>query len=290
MTSPPFDHLPVPGGSLAIRTVGEGPDLVVLHGGPGLDHRYLVRPLERLLADRSRLVFYDQRGAIHSPTDSDDRLTMATYVDDLDAVRAHLGHEAIDLMGHSFGGLLGMCYAIRHPERVRSLILVDPDPASLERRSPRVDDTITARLTETDGDEIAAIRSNPDWQTDGEAYTRFFRIVLRTYVHDRSHADEVDIGFDDATLAAFHHTYTCIRKNLGLYDIHDELPAITCPVLILQGASSIFSVEGARALADRIPDSTLVVLDGVGHFPFIETPDRFTAEVRQFLQPTNGDT
>ena len=102
-------------------------------------------------------------------------------------------------------------------------------------------------------------------------------------------ADEVDLTFDSESLAAFHRTCTRIRKDLGPYDIHEELAAITCPVLIIQGASSIFSVDWARAMADRIPHSTLVVLDAVGHFPFIEAPDRFTAEVQHFLQRTNGD-
>ena len=105
--------------------------LLVLHGGPGLGSRYLRAPLTATLGDHRVLVFYDQRGSGYSEgADAPDELTIDRFVADVDAVRAAAGVASIDILGHSFGGLLALHYALAHPDRVGHLVLVDPDPPS----------------------------------------------------------------------------------------------------------------------------------------------------------------
>src|SRR4029077_3124701 len=111
------DYVPVPGARLYLREVGNGPPLLVLHGGPDFNHHYLLPELDRL-SSRLRLIYYDQRGRGKSadavaPEDVD----IESEIDDLDRVRQHFGLSAVSVLGHSWGGLLAMEYATRHPDR-----------------------------------------------------------------------------------------------------------------------------------------------------------------------------
>ena len=115
---------------LFCREVGEGPPIVVVHGGPDFDHCYFLPELDRL-ADSFRLVYYDQRGRGRSADGvRAEDVTLGSEIDDLDRVRSHFGLESIAVLGHSWGGVLAMEYAVRHPERVSQL-----DPAG---HRPRV--------------------------------------------------------------------------------------------------------------------------------------------------------
>jgi proline iminopeptidase len=116
------------GAELHYRDIGRGAPVVVLHGGPDSDHQCLLPDLDRLV-DSCRLVYYPQRGRGASlgnvqPGD----VTLPSEIEDLDALRAHLGLDSVALLGHSWGGVLAMEYAIRHPERTSHLILMNPGP------------------------------------------------------------------------------------------------------------------------------------------------------------------
>src|SRR5512139_2088608 len=114
---------------LYAREVGEGRPLIVVHGGPDFDHHYL-RPELDALADSVRLVYYDQRGRGRSapfvrPAD----VGIDSEIEDLDQLRASLGLDSVALLGHSWGGLVAMEYAVRHPDRLSHLVLMDTAPA-----------------------------------------------------------------------------------------------------------------------------------------------------------------
>jgi proline iminopeptidase len=116
--------------SLYARDIGQGPPAIVLHGGPDFDHAYLVPDLDRL-ADLLRLLYYDQRGRGQSAAGvQPDDVTLQSDVDDLDKVRQHFQLDAPTLIGHSWGTVLALEYALRYPTRVSRLILMNPAPAS----------------------------------------------------------------------------------------------------------------------------------------------------------------
>ena len=114
---------------LYVRDIGRGMPIIVLHGGPDFDHEYLLPDVDRL-ADRFHLIFYDQRGRGRSFRGHQPDVTMDSEVNDLDRVREEFACESIAVLGHSWGGLLAMEYAIRHPQRVSHLILMNTAPAS----------------------------------------------------------------------------------------------------------------------------------------------------------------
>ena len=110
----------VNGVRLFTRRVGAGPVVVVLHGGPGASHDYLL-PQYDLLAQGRSLFYYDQRGGGQSPVPRDTPVGWPEHVADLDAVRANLGLERLTLCGYSWGGLLAVLYFLEYPERVERL-------------------------------------------------------------------------------------------------------------------------------------------------------------------------
>lgn len=117
------------------QTFGQAnkPALIVLHGGPGADHRYLLGL--QALADDYLVLFYDQRGSGLSPRVSSQEISLDSYLTDLDAFVDHIGQgRAVHLLGHSWGAMLASAYTGRHPGKVRRLVLAEPgflDHASL---------------------------------------------------------------------------------------------------------------------------------------------------------------
>jgi pimeloyl-ACP methyl ester carboxylesterase len=102
-----------------------GNTVIVLHGGWGAEHSYLV-PAIKPLADEYRFVLYDQRGSLRSPAAPPAKITYDALVEDLDQLRQRLGLEKVTLMAHSMGNMLAYGYLRAHPERVAGLVLVGP--------------------------------------------------------------------------------------------------------------------------------------------------------------------
>ena len=128
--APREQRVPVASTSLYARVVGSGQSLIVLHGGPDFDHKYLLPDLDRL-ANGYQLIYYDQRGrglSANGVRPSD--VSMSSEVEDLDTVRRQFKVESAALLGHSWGTVLALEYALRHPDRVSHLILMNPAPAS----------------------------------------------------------------------------------------------------------------------------------------------------------------
>ena len=279
-------HVEVDGARLFVRSVGTGTPIVVVHGGPGMSHDYLAPQLIELLADDYRLIFYDQRASGRSSGIEDTtRLTMAQSVEDLEQLRLALGLEQMNLLGHSFGGLLAMYYATEHPNAVGTLLLVDTSPASWALNFPYFRRTIAERQDEGIRRELAAITALPGARSDPGAMTRYYRTFFRTFFHDPRLSEQLELGIDEQWLANFDVTNSRVWASIGEYDIHERLPRIQAPTLILHGTSSVISLEGAEAIAARIPRSRLVALKDVGHFPYIEAPLAFAAAVKVFVWP-----
>lgn len=276
----------VDGAKLFVRSVGAGTPIVVLHGGPGMSHDYLASHLIALLADDYRLVFYDQRASGRSTGVADTaRLTMAQFVEDLDRLRLELGLERMNVLGHSFGGLLAMCYATEHPNAVGSLVLVDTSPASWALNFPHFRRTVAERLSESDRREMAAITAGAGARGDPQAMTKYFKTMFRAFFHQPALSEQLVLGIDEQWLENNAVTSSHVWASLGEYDIHEHLPRIQAPTLILHGTFSVISMEGAEAIATRIPRSRLIALRDVGHFPHIEAPMAFATAVKAFVWP-----
>ena len=188
----------VNGVSLYYEAIGEGVPLVVVHGGPGLDHSYLL-PQMAELAKGYRLIFYDQRAMGKSSADFDSsQMTMNSFVEDLEGIRKAFGLEKMNLLGHSWGGLVSMFYAIKYPSHLQSLILVNTTPASsvlrnlsfgiMSLKTTKEDSIAQLQIAETDGFK----------KRDPATMAKFFRLLFHGSFHDRRYADSLTLAFDSS--------------------------------------------------------------------------------------------
>jgi len=275
--------LPINGTELFVKRMGAGEPIVVVHGGPLLEHSYLV-PYLAPLADSYELILYDQRlsGRSASTVDSAS-VRLATFVDDIEAIRQALDLGPIHLMSHSWGGLLAMHYALEHGDNLRSLILLDPVAASSELWQAE-QRQLAERITDEDRRARAAIRESEAFNARRpEAIRELLLLAFRPLFHDTARFASLDLYVpeDYAPRSAL---FGAMGPDLVSWDLHEGLARLTVPMLILYGADEPAVTLGGAALRERVPHAEFVLVEDAGHFPFIEQQDAFLGAVRAFLQ------
>jgi proline iminopeptidase len=282
-------HIDAGGGvRLFYRVLGVAPDtIVVLHGGPGLSLAYLADDLAPLAA-RHTLILYDQRGAGRSSLVADSAaLTGERFVQDLEAVRRHFRLERVTLLGHSWGAGLAALYAIRYPERVQSMLLVGampPTRSGLVRAFTALD----ARRDSAGQRRLRATRAA--WRADsGSAaacrayYVEWFQPFLADPAMLRRTRGDFCAGTPEALRNKMASVDRYVFASLGEWDWRAALRAVRARTLIFQGRSDVFPPSSAREWVTALPEARMLLLDGVGHFPYLEAPDRFGAAVDAFM-------
>jgi proline-specific peptidase len=253
--------------------------VIVLHGGPDFDHTYLLPELDQL-ADVCRLVYYDQRGRGRSVENVvDDDVDIDSEMSDIDAVRRHIGVDAIALLGHSWGGVLAMEYATRHPDRVSHLILMNTAPASATAWA-QLRDVIAQRRPPGDLDAMAAIRASPQYvRGDPGAEIEYYRIHFRHAIGTPDGAERIvhrlrtHFTAADVLLArAIEDRLSAQTADNPAWDLHPRLNRLSVPTLVVHGDRDLVPQAMATHVADAIPTSRLVVLPGCAHFAYLERP------------------
>lgn len=262
---------------------GEGQPVVVLHGGPGFDHAYLM-PQMATLGDEYRLIFYDQRGAGGKFREVDtSKLTIETYIEDLEGIRKAFGLDKMHILGHSWGGVLGMFYAIAYPERVHSLMLVSSGGATdfLQDMFTNLD----ARWTPEDSATLSQISSSEAYQhNEAKAVSDYYQVFFKAFFHDPQDVTYLTTRFSENTLKNRPLIYASpLFQTFREYDIRDRLHNITCPTLIIHGEYDPIPLSYVRDIHAALQDSRLIVLEECGHFPYIERPDELYAYIRAFM-------
>ncbi|MFZ4100105.1 MAG: proline iminopeptidase-family hydrolase [Chlamydiia bacterium] len=276
------------GAQLFCRSFGEGSPVVVLHGGPGMSHDYLLPYLARL-ADKHQVIFYDRRGCGRSTGAIDeDSMSLATFVEDLESVRKAYGFQQIALLGHSWGGLLAMVYAIAHPESVSKLILADTVPASSEEfelfnreKSKRM-----APLQK----ELKAIEETEGFrQGDPETVEKYYQLYFCGYFYDPDQVWLLDTKMSTKAFLNGLKVSELVRAHFATpFSYHDRLKKLDTPTLILHADHDIIPPAAIESLQTSLRGSKYVLLKNSGHFPYIEAPEAFFKEVEEFLLDGQG--
>ena len=274
------------GGDLYYLAVGVGDPIIAIHGGPGLDHSYLLPGLEPL-TETHKLILYDQRGLGGSPATLDSAgISMTRYLDDLDALRGRVaGAESVVLLAHSWGSIPATLYAMRWPQRVRALILMSPvEPG--QRYSAQAEANQQARRSEEDQRAIDSLSALPWFQRgDAALLSQLLFHVFRGTFADPAKADSgLSIRLADRTARQGGTVARLLLTPLAGLDFWDELAQLDVPVLIVHGDRDPIPVQMVREMAAALPDARLAVLDNVGHFPFIEAPGELFGEIAGFLR------
>lgn len=251
---------------------GEGKPMYVLHGGPGLDHRYFGHSFRELESIR-QLYYIDFRGHGKSSKTSKKTYRLDIFADDIEALRTALGHDNIEIMGHSMGGSVALLYALNYPENLDSMILVGAAPrfTNLEGHYD-----MKARLMYLNLKNSLAHRLNKT--VDDEAFAR--EVLLKSwslYVPERLHPEYTDYIRSLRGLGIFYD----MQQEMRWFNVTAELENINHPTLVIFGEDDMF-IKGGRALK-AIPDSRFSVIPATKHMPFLEDGKYFNMIVREFL-------
>jgi proline iminopeptidase len=266
--------------SLFVRVIGQGTPLVLMHGGPGLDYTTLwpFRPC----ADQFTLIFYDHRCNGRSKGAEVSSMTWENLTADADALRQALGFEKWAVLGHSFGGMVALEYALRYPQRLSHLILMNTcgDIWWVQHNAPE----LLAKRGYKPTAVQAARRFFSGQLTPDEVMSTVTKF-LRAYFYRLnllSVAHEMIFG-PRARRQSEAHVFGYSRLLPG-WSVMDRLNEIQVPTLVLAGRHDfLFPPEHQAILADRLPNAQLELVEFAGHNPHEERPAETLPIVRRFL-------
>ena len=290
--------IPPPDGSGATTTTplplywarygsGDAKPILVLHGGPGAEHDYLLPQMLGIARSDRQLVFYDQRGGGRSKTDDRTPITWRTQVEDLALVARELSldrGDGLTIVGYSWGGLLAMLYAIeaaagRVAVPMARLALIDPAPVTRAFRE-QFEKEFNARQA---GPVVRQLRDELNASglrdTDPEAYRqRSFELSVAGYFADPRRAQDL------TPFRVVGRVQQSIWESLGDFDLTTPgfLDSVRAPSLIVHGRQDPIPVESSEAAAKAL-QSELVVLEECGHVPYVEQPRPLFEALNTFL-------
>jgi pimeloyl-ACP methyl ester carboxylesterase len=276
------------GRRLSYLVIGEGPAVVCHPGGPGAPATSLGD-----LGGLSRahtLIVVEPRGTGNSDAPADPgAYALDDYVEDLETLREQLGLERVTLLGHSHGAFVALAYAAAHPGRVERLVLV----AAAARWSDDHAAATEAAMAERSGepwfaDAVGALTAEEESEPpiDGEDLGALVARTLPMY-----------FGTYGAREAAYVEASRSARWNgralrcfeaeeFERFDLRAGMARVTAPTLVVAGRRDfLLGPESCREVADGIRGARLEVMAGVGHFPWVEAPERFREMVTDFLAP-----
>ena len=262
----------------------DAPRILVVHGGPGAHHDYLLPQFLRL-AENHRLVFYDQRGGGRSREAGPGDVTWQQNVQDMSHVIRELHLEPLTIIGYSWGALLALLYTIEcHRHRAlpepRRLVLVDPAPLSRPYRQAFEDEFARRQRSEAirelreDLADSGLRDSDPDtWRQ------RQFEIGVAAYFAQPTAARD---------LTPFRVTakvQQSVWQSLGDFDVIADLSAIHVPAFFVHGRHDPIPIDSTERAAGAMR-ARLLVLEASGHVPYVEQPDALFSAIEQYLAET----
>ena len=254
---------------------GGGPRVLLLHGGPGLGFDYL-NDLADELAEENDVAWYQQRGL--APSAAEGPFTVATDIGDARRVLDALGWERAYVVGHSWGGHLALHVAEALPDRLLAVLAVDPLGSVGDGRWPEFDEEIFRRTPE---DIRARARELDELTTAGAADDELaleqMRLVWPAYFADPEQAPpmpELRMASERSAQMA-----QSILAELPLLEA--GLPRIAVPVGFVHGSRSPMPVAASTDAADLIPEAWVDVVDGAGHFVWVEAPGAVRTSLRR---------
>jgi proline iminopeptidase len=262
------------------------PRLLVLHGGPGADHRYLLPQLLHL-GEKYDLLFYDQRGGGESRSQSLDPITWQTQVNDLASVIRELSLEPLSMVGYSFGGLLTLLYLVESYTR-RDLktparaVLIDPAPITKQFRRQFEDEFARrqrAPAIQRMRDELNASGLR---ESDPAAFRqRAFEQSVAGYFADPRRATDL------TPFRVVGRVQQSVWESLAGFDPSSKLRKADFPMLLVHGRDDPIPLASSTQAAELL-GAKLVVLDDCGHVPYVEQPAALFAAVDGFLSETDN--
>jgi proline iminopeptidase len=287
------------------RTVGDGQDtLLVLHGGPGVSHRYLDR-LTELAGPALKVVFYDQLGSGDSdwpPEEETDLWSVPRFVREVETVRAELDLGAVHVLGQSWGGNLALQYALEYPSYVKSLVLSNTGASA-----PEIAHGMAGLKVEL-GHELGAetfaraMRHEALGELDDPEYQEwvlnlYSRHLRRSTPFDaersRREFQEIAAPLMEQVGPAYRtmwgpNEFVCTGGEIE-FDVRERLGEVAVPALILCGWYDELIVDVSRTMAAGLPDNEFVIFGNSSHFTILEKEaELYLGAIANFLSRQTG--
>ena len=271
---------------LYYRTVGVGPNTVIIPSA-----RSLAADFESF-AQEHRLIFYDSRGRGGSDAIVDESLVWTDYeISDLEAVRQHFGLEQMALIGWSYLGGVTALYTMKYPERVNRLVLM----CSVSPRwpSPHDDFEELGRKAESriDPEGVERLEEMQQAGVDAEDPEEYCREYNRVYLPRQMGRPEALVRMRSDSCVFPNEWPQNIQEHWRKHfppesmewDWRSRLSSLKTPTLVIHGTEDLIALESSREWATALPQASLLVIEGVGHFPHLEAPEVFFPAVGRFL-------
>ncbi len=281
--------VPIGDTRLYVEERGAGYPLLVLHGGPGLDHRMFGDYLDPL-GDAYRLLFVDQRSQGRSDRTVESTWSLRQMADDVSALARALGLDRYAVLGHSFGSFVALQHAVDHPGAAAQTIVSGGVPSA--RHLAHVDANLAAF-------EPVELRRQVADSWEGEKSVQTAEEVATLLHHQQPFhfADPRDPRIAEYEARSDGAVYSpdvlrfFANQAYGSIEVEDRLSAVTQPTLILVGRHErVCSVPAAEAMAAGIPQSEMIVFEQSGHMTFVEENERYLEVVRGFLERRGAGT
>lgn len=277
-------------------TMGRGAPLVIVHGGPGASHDYFL-PYLLPLARHHRLVFIDERGSGRSEKLEDVKgYTVEAMADDVEAVRVALGLGKIDLLGHSYGGVLAQAYAFKYQQHLSHLVLCSTFHstralnAAFVRMKEKMPAELRARIDRMEAEGLYG--HGKDYEKN--RYTADYMIAAWgegyfPYLYQKNPDPNYDpVGNGAMSWDLYRemwgsHGEFVVDGNLKSVEYADRLPSLRVPTLITVGDHDEVAPSISKDMQAKIAGSRLVILPKAGHMTFVDQPSLFITAVNEFV-------
>ncbi|MGZ4809868.1 MAG: alpha/beta fold hydrolase [Thermoanaerobaculia bacterium] len=275
--------------NLYYTEVGKGSPVIVIHGGPGMDSASLAADLEPLTRTH-RLIYYDQRGGGRSTLPADPALlTIDHHVQDLEALRRHLGIEKMMILAHSFGTAIAAQYAIKYPEHVDRMIFLGPIPPRKGKFFEEFGATMGQRLTPAQQKRGEELQKSLETAKDIVAVCReYWAIMTPPRLAKGLPASVVKSDLCSASPEAIRYGMTKTNPktfaSLGDWDWTKDFAGLKAPVLIIHGEEDAIPMAMVAEWTKTFPNSRLMRVPHAAHFPHAEQPDVVFPAIEKFLK------
>jgi len=280
------------------KVMGRGAPLMIVHGGPGASHDYLL-PYLLPLARTNRLIFIDERGSGRSEKLENTTLyTVENMVEDVEDVRRALGLGKVNLLGHSYGGVLAQAYAFKYQKNLSRLILGGTfySTAAMNKVLAGERQAMPADALQklTDLEKAGLFNKGKPWEKGrypdeyaklawGDGYFPFLYQHRPDPNYDPA-AGNTSTSWDLYREMWGSHGEFIIDGNLKSVEYASKLPSIKVPTLLICGDHDESDPSLSRFMHDKIAGSKLVILPQSGHMAFVDQPTLYVKAVDDFLQ------
>ena len=268
------------GGSLFVQKLGSGFPLIVLHGGPGMDHT-MFRPYLDPLAEDFRVLYVDQRGQGRSERVDPVTLTLEVFARDIDLLAEALGLDEYAVLGHSFGAIVTTWHAVNLGTATAYVVSGGGDAS--EKLLAEVNASLEAM-----GE--AGVPIADSWEQEKTVETEEELKELVRVQMPFHFAGDPPLGYGDETVGTPDVLRHFANVGYGDFDYTPDLGRVEKPTLLVVGEKDrTTTTRAARVLHEGIPGSELLVVPGAGHMTLVEAQDEYLEAVRGFLRRYSSD-